>query len=55
MKVFEECVKKEILAHCEIDFRQHRFMNAKSCTTQMVPFIYDLEITLNIKSKCYII
>ena len=30
-------------------------MNAISCITQMVPFIYDLEITLNKKSKSDII
>ena len=53
MKVFERCIKKEILAVCEekIDSRQHGFMSAKSCTTQMVPFIYDLEINLNKRSK----
>ena len=57
MKIFERCIKKEILSVCEgkIDPRQHGFVNAKSCTTQMVPFIYDLEITLNKKSKADVI
>ena len=57
MKIFERCIKKELLSVCEnkIDPRQHGFMTAKSCTTQMVPFIHDLEITLNNKSKADII
>ena len=53
MKVFEKCIKKELLAECEglIDPRQHGFVNSKSCTTQMVPFIYELEMNLNKKTK----
>ena len=49
MKVFERCIRKELLNSCEqlIYPRQHRFTNAKSCTTQMVPFTYDLTLTLN--------
>ena len=57
MKVFERCIKKELLDTCanKIDPRQHGFINAKSCTTQMVPFTYDLDISLNKKSKSDVI
>ena len=53
MKVFERCIRKDQLNSCEqlIDPRLHGFTNAKSCTTQMVPFTYDLTLTLNNKSK----
>ena len=57
MKVFEKCIKKELLAECEglIDPRQHGFVNSKSCTTQMVPFIYDLEMNMNKKTKVVVV
>ena len=57
MKVFERCIRKELLNSCEqlIDPRQHGFTNAKSYTTQMVPFAYDLILTLNNKSKVDVI
>ena len=57
IKVFERCIRKELLNSCEqlIDPRQHDFTNAKSCTTQMVPFTYDLTLTLNNKSKVDVI
>ena len=57
MKVFERCIRKELLNYCEhlIDPRQHGFTNAKSCSTQMVPFTYDLTLTLNNKSKVDVI
>ena len=57
MKVFERCIRKELLNSCEqlIDPRQHGFTNAKSCSTQMVPFTYDLTLTLNNKSKVDVI
>ena len=44
MKVFERCIRKLLLNSCEqlIDPRQHGFTNAKSCTTQIVPFTYHL-------------
>ena len=46
-----------ILNSCEqhIDPKQHGFTNAKSCTTQMIPFTYDLTLTLNNKSKVDVI
>ena len=49
MKVFERCIHKELLfkcGHC-IDLRQHGFVNNRSCTTQVIPFIDDLALTLN--------
>ena len=59
MKVFERCIRKELLNSCEqhmyIDPRQHGFTKAKSCTTQMVPFTYDLTLSLNNKSKVDVI
>ena len=47
MKIFEKCIRQELSNACDelIDPRQHGFMNAKSCTTQMVPFTYDLALT----------
>ena len=35
--------------------RQHGFFNERSCITQMVPFTYDLALTLNEKSKSDVI
>ena len=56
IKVFERCIKNELLAACKgnIDSRKHGFVNAKSCTTQLVPFTFDLEITINNKLKTYV-
>ena len=34
-----------------LDPRQHGFINGKSCTTQMIPFTYDIALGLNNKSK----
>ena len=49
MKVFERCIHKELLSKCRqfIDPRQHGFVNNRSCTTQMMPFMDDLAFTLN--------
>ena len=57
MKVFEKCIRKELLSSCEkfLDLRQHGFINEKSCTTQLVPFTYDLAFNLNNRSKSDII
>ena len=57
MKLFERCIRKELFNVCEndLDMRQHGFINNKSCTTQMVPFIHDLSLTLNSRSKTDII
>ena len=57
MKVFERCIQKELLAACGqfLDPRQHGFINGKSCTTQMVPFIHNLALNLNNKEKTDII
>ena len=53
MKVFERCIHKELLSKCGqfIDPRQHGFVNNRSCTTQMMPFIDDLALTLNTISR----
>ena len=57
MKVFERCIHKELLSKCGqfIDPRQHGFVNNRSCTTQMMPFIDDLALTLNTISRSDII
>ena len=57
IKVFEKCIRKELCRACEpyLDPRQHGFINSKSCTTQLVPFTYDLASGLNNKAKLDII
>ena len=57
MKIFEKCIRQELSNACDelLDPRQHGFINAKSCTMQMVPFTYDLALTLNNKAKCDVI
>ena len=34
-----------------LDPRQHGFINGKSCTTQIIPFTYDIALGLNSKFK----
>ena len=53
MKVFEKCIKSSLLTEVEryLDRRQHGFVHGKSCATQMVPFIDNLAIALNSKSR----
>ena len=57
MKVFERCIHRELYLACasKLDPRQHGFLNGKSCTTQMVPFIDDLSLALNNKIRSNII
>ena len=57
MKVFEKCIRKEMLAVCNhlLDPRQHGFVNEKSCITQMAPFTYELATGMNKKSKIDVI
>ena len=57
MKIFERCIQKELYAKCVdlLDVRQHGFLNEKSCTTQMVPFIDELSTALNSKIRSDII
>ena len=52
-----DCIHKELLSKCGqfIDPRQHGFVNNRSCTTQMIPFIDDLALTLNTISRSDII
>ncbi|MCP4459440.1 MAG: hypothetical protein GY816_15680, partial [Cytophagales bacterium] len=54
---FERCIKTELLAACGgyLDPRQHCFVNGKSCTTQMVPFVDDLALALNNRSRVDVI
>ncbi|MCP4460429.1 MAG: reverse transcriptase family protein, partial [Cytophagales bacterium] len=57
MKVFERCVKTALFSVCEevLDPRQHGFLNNRSCVTQMIPFVHDLALTLDEKSRSDII
>ena len=55
IKVFDRCIQKEycIDAKCVdlLDVRQHGFLNEKSCSTQMVPFIDELSTASKLNSK----
>ena len=53
MKVFENCIKTSLLTEVEgyFDRRQHGFLYGKSHTTQMVPFVDNLAVALNNKSR----
>ena len=57
IKVFERCIQRELYATCAdlLDARQHGFLNEKSCTRQMVPFIDDLSSAMNSKIRSDII
>ena len=48
-KVFEKCVRDEILQHCQhlLNDSQHGFLPLRSCTTQLVPFAHDISLGLN--------
>ena len=48
-KVFEKCVRDELLIHCQhlLHDAQHGFLPLKSCTTQLIPFSHDISIGLN--------
>ena len=56
-KIFEIILREELLSRCHhlIDEKQHGFLNGKSCTTQMVPFVSDLALTLNNHSRTDVI
>ena len=49
MKIFEKLVRNRLMSLCKhkLNPSQHGFLPAKSCTTQMIPFIDNLAITLN--------
>lgn len=53
MKVFERAIKTSLWSACKdlLDPRQHGFVNDKSCTTQMIPFVNDLALAINDKSR----
>ena len=57
MKILERYIKKQLLGACEefIDSRQHGCIDEKSCSTQMLPFTYDLSLTINKNSKSDVI
>ena len=57
MKVFENCIKTSLLTEVEgyFDRRQHGFLYGKSCATQMVPFVDNLAVALNNKSRIGVI
>ena len=49
MKIFEICIRDELMSACKdkIHSSQHGFLPGKSCTTQMVPFVDTLSVTIN--------
>ena len=49
MKVFEKCVRDELISVCldRIHSSQHGFLPGKSCTTQLIPFVDNLALSLN--------
>ena len=57
MKVFERCIRDELTFRCSsmLDKRQHGFLPRASCTTQMVPFVDSLAVTLNDLSRADVI
>ena len=57
MKVFEKCIRTKMMDKCKdlINEKQHGFLPAKSCTTQMVPFTDSIAQCLNDRSRTDII
>ena len=57
MKIFEKCIRSEMMDICKglINEKQHGFLPAKSCTTQLVPFTDNIAQCLNDKSRTDII
>ena len=57
MKVFEKCIRDEIYTLCKnkISSNQHGFLPNRSCTSQMVPFVNTLSLTLNSKGQADVI
>ena len=57
MKAFEKCVRVELFESCKhlIDSSQHGFLPEKSCTTQMIPFVDNLALGIQQKSRIDII
>ena len=49
MKIFERLIRDKVMSLCEnkINDKQHGFLPAKSCLTQMIPFFDSLAITIN--------
>ena len=57
VKVIEICIRDELYDKCKnlIYDKQHGFLPGKSCTTQMIPFIEDVTISLNTRNDVDII
>ena len=57
MKVFERCISDELLSVCldRIHSSQHGFLPGKSCTTQLIPFIDNLALSLNNSNRTDVI
>ena len=57
MKAFEKCVRVELFESCKhlIDSSQHGFLPKKSCTTQMIPFVDNLALGIQQKSRIDVI
>ena len=49
MKIFERLIKKKLLSLTShlIDYRQHGFLEQRSCTTNMVNYCDSLSLSLN--------
>ena len=49
MKIFEKIIRDELMKKCEhiLNSNQHGFLPAKSCTTQMIPFIESIALAMN--------
>ena len=56
-KILEKIVRDELMLKVghQIDGSQHGFLPGKSCTTQMVPFLDSLSLTINDSSRCDVI
>ena len=57
MKIFERCIRDELMLRCShlLDKHQHGFLPRKSCTTQMVPFVDSLVVTLNNSARADVV
>ena len=57
MKVFEKCIRIELMISCKhlIKNNQHGFMPEKSCTTQLIPFMDELGLTIQEQGRTDVI
>ena len=49
MKIFEKVIRDKMMSICKtkINHKQHGFLPAKSCTTQMIPFMDSLSVNID--------